>query len=178
MNKRNVHIWKMCSGITVILFLILVIIGLLPYVVNVYEKQKALSGQKEQVEFMGDWKNQMEDLETKQRVLDERLGQMVVDLANDNEFSSIVEQLFEEARSTQVAIQRIKPTNDAIDGTYHSKEISLEITGGYHSIARFINQVEQHGLMIEVMNFDIEQSTSNEAQLIGTILLQITMLRS
>jgi Tfp pilus assembly protein PilO len=176
MRTTNVHTWKVTSGLIVLLFIAVVLLILLPFVVHVYEKQKALSYQNEQIEFMGNWKEQLTELGRKQELLDERLRQMVVELAEEGEFSTIVEQLFLEARSAVLSIKKIQPIAEKESGEYTSKIVSLEVEGSYHSIARFINRVEQSGLMIEVHHFDIEQSDANTLN--GSITLEITMVRS
>lgn len=177
MSTPHVHSWKAVSGFLVVIFLCGLLFGLLPFVVDVYEKQKVLSSQNEQIELMGNWRTQLSELEENQGVLENRLSQMVVELIEEDEFSKIVEQLFSEARSSFVSIKRIQPGGAEANGEYQSKEISLEVSGSYHSIARFVNQVEQNGLMIEIRNLDIEKPGQGNT-LNGTINLEITMLRS
>lgn len=177
MNTTYVHSWKVASVALAGLFLIALIFGLLPFVVDVYEKQTVLSSQNEQIELMGSWKTQLAELEEKQGILESRLSEMVVELVEEDEFSIIVEQLFSEARDSFVSIRRIQPGGNVADGEYQSKEVSLEVTGSYHSIARFVNQVEQNGLMIEIRSLDIEKSDQGNT-LNGTINIEITMLRS
>lgn len=178
MDKPYVHIWKVLSTVLITVFLSALIFGLLPFVVQVYEKQKALSSQEEQIEFMGNWKEQLEDIESKQAILEERIGEMYVELATEGAFSKIVEQLFLDAQSTSVSIIRIQPTGNSFKNQYSSKQISLDLNGTYHSIAQFINSIEQNGLMIEVQTVDIEKTEPNSNILNGSLTLQITMLRS
>lgn len=177
MSITNVHSWKVASCFLVVVFIFALLSGLLPFVVDVYEKQKVLTSQNEQIELMGNWKTQLSELEEKQAVLENRLSQMVVELVEEDEFSKIVEGLFSEAKSSFVSIKRIQPGGNETNDEYQSKEVSLEVTGSYHSIARFINQVEQNGLMIEIRNLDIEKPDQGNT-LYGTVNLEITMLRS
>lgn len=157
MKTTHVYSWKIISGFLFLLFIGMLVFGLLPFVVDVYEKQKVLSFQNEQIELMGNWKTQLSELEDKQKILEDRLSKMVVELVEEDEFSRIVEQLFSEARTSFVSIKRIQPGSGDINGEYQSREISVEVSGSYHSIARFVNRVEQNGFMIEVRNLDIEK---------------------
>ena len=178
MGKPYIHIWKIGSASLGALFLLLATFGLLPYVVNIYEKQKALSSQNEQIEFMGNWKEQLKNIESKQAILEERIGKMYVELATEGEFSTVVEQLFSDAQKASISIQKIQPSGDSIKERYLSKQVSLETTGTYHNVARFINSIEQNGLMIEVQAITLEKTEPNTNVLNGSVTLQITMLRS
>ena len=174
MSTGNVHIWKMVSALLVVLFLAVTLFGLLPFVVTVFEKQQVLSSQNEQIELMGNWKVQLIDLEEKQEELEDRFSEMVVRLIDKDEFSTIIEQLFIEAGLSSVSIRRVQPGENKINQDYQSKEISLEILGSYHGIARFVNKVEQNGLMIEVKSLEINTMDQSE-NLEGIILLEVTL---
>ncbi|MFV1883197.1 MAG: type 4a pilus biogenesis protein PilO [Balneola sp.] len=174
MSTGNVHIWKMVSALLVVLFLAATLFGLLPFVVTVFEKQQVLSSQNEQIELMGNWKVQLIDLEEKQEELEDRFSEMVVRLIDKDEFSTIIEQLFIEAGLSSVSIRRVQPGENKINQDYQSKEISLEILGLYHGIARFVNKVEQNGLMIEVKSLEINTVDQSE-NLEGIIQLAVTL---
>lgn len=178
MNVLPTHIFKLLSTLLVVTFLGTLVFGLLPFVVNVYEKQKALTSQNDQIEFMGNWKEQLVELDSTQTILDGRIKTVYTELVSEGEFSTIIERLFEEAQSTSSSIKRIQPTGSVSNGEYVEKKITLDVNGSYHSIARFINKIEQSGIMIEVESFSIKESDSNPSILDGVVTIQVTVLRS
>jgi len=178
MNTTYVHSWKVVSAGLVVIFLGIVLLVLLPFVVNVFEKQTALGSQNERIALMGNWKEQLTDLEYKQATLEDRLKEMVVDLERDGSLSSSIEQLFMEAKSSFVGIQKIQPLTEVKEGLYSKRIISLEILGSYHSVAGFINNIEQSGLMIEVQMLELEKVARDSNSLSGDLTLEITQRRT
>ncbi len=177
-DQMHIHTWKYVGVFALLSFLAITIFLVLPFIVDTYEKHSVLSSQNQQIELMSNWQTELLDLNEKQEILDERLNSMVVNMLQEDDFSVVLEQIFEEAQTANVTISRVQPLNGAIKGTYFEREIALDFTGSYHSIARFINQVEQGGLLIETRNLEIDLSDSNFGMLEGTTTLTITLLRS
>lgn len=177
MESKNLHTWKIVAGISLLGFFAITIFVLLPHLVEVYEKYSVLSTQNEQIQAMGNWKDQLKDLEGKQGVLDEGINIMYVDLAYENEFSKIVEQTLSDAKEAVVSIAMIQPTGETIEEAYNRKKVRLEFSGSYHSIAQFVNRLEQNGLVIEVQDLSVQKDGLIETRLNGSLNLEITMLR-
>ncbi|RNC79851.1 MAG: hypothetical protein ED557_11985 [Balneola sp.] len=177
-NQLHIHTWKYVGLASLLVFLALTIFLVLPFVVNTYEKHAVLSTQNQQIDLMGNWQTELVDLSEKQTILDERMNEMVVNMPEDDDFSVVLEQIFDKARSANITISRVQPLSGAIRGAYFEREIALDFSGSYHSIARFINQVEQGGLVIETKQLEIDLSDSNQGALEGTTTLTITLLRS
>lgn len=177
MESKNLYTWKIVAGTSLAGFLGITIFALLPHLVEVYEKYSVLSTQNEQIEVMGNWKEQLSDLEEKQSILDEGISKMYVDLAYENEFSKIVEQTLSDAKESVVSIAVIQPTGETIEDAYNRKRVSLEFSGSYHSVARFVNRLEQNGLVIEVQDLSVQKEQNLDTRLNGSLNLEITMLR-
>lgn len=177
-DQLNIHTWKYLGGFSLLSFLAITIFLILPFIVDTYEKHSVLSSQNQQINLMGNWQTELIDLDEKQSILDERLNTMVVNMLEDDDFSVVLEQIFDEARAANVTIGRVQPLNGANKGAYFEREIALDFSGSYHSIARFINNVEQGGLIIETSQLEIDLSDSNQGDLEGTTTLTITLLRS
>ncbi len=176
-DQMNIHTWKYLGSISLLSFLAITIFLVLPFIVDTYEKHSVLSSQNQQIELMSNWQTELIDLNEKQRILDERLNSMVVNMLNDEDFSEVLEQVFDEARKANVTINRVQPLSGEVKGAYFEREIALDFTGSYHSVARFINQVEQGGLLIETKQLEIDSSAPNAGFLEGTTTLTITLLR-
>ena len=175
--EKNPHIWKILAGLALSVFLSVVSLLLLPYVVNVYEKYSVLKSQNEQIEYMGNWREQLTDIESKQKQLKEGIDKMYVSLSEEGEFSTVIKQVFDEANSSYVSINKIQPVSEENDGLYQKKTGLLEVQGSYHSLARFINKLEQSGLMIEVQDLEFSGSEKPPGILEGTVNIEITLLR-
>lgn len=174
MGGRSVHSWKIVSGLVIMAFIVTLVFGVLPFVTQVYEKWQVLRSQNEQIQLVGNWKTQLIELEAKQEILDERFSEVLASLTSGDGFSGVVEELFSKARASSVTVQRIEPGVRTVSGGYESRQISLQVSGGYHSLARFISQVEQSGLLIEVKTTTIESKDRDEA-LEGTFNLEVTI---
>ncbi len=173
----NIHSWKYASGLLVAGFLAITSLLLLPYLGTAVEKQQVLNYQNEQFEFMDTWQGQLMDIEEKQQLMEERMGSIAHGLIEEDLFASILEQLFEDAQSSLVVIQRIQPTEEISSGEYIIRNILIDVTGTYHNIAGLVNKIERSTMLIQVNSVALEKDEQELNMLQGSVNLEITMAR-
>ncbi len=169
----------MISGAMILVFSGVLVFIVLPYVADLYEKYSVLKVQSEQIEYMGDWKEKLDELQHSRGVLDERMDEMYVELATEEEFSNVIESLYEAAQSNYVSINKVQPLASESSGKYTNRGLEINFRGGYHSVARFINQIEQKGQVLRIQSIDLESlgGESSITILEGELRLEVILLR-
>lgn len=178
MENLSEYRWKLVGGGVLLTFIAVLYFFILPYATLVYEKMITLNDQKEQISFMANWQERLASLEEKQAELQDGMESMVINLAGEKEFSKIVEKIFEYAQSSYVDVRRIEPGIKNEQQEYIIRPVRLEIQGGYHSIARFINNVEQGDYLIVITSVSMTKETgSGSSDILNAVLsLEITLL--
>ena len=175
MHSTNIHIWKLSAALAIVSFLGGLIFLFLPYSASVYEKYSVLSSQKEQIQMMSNWQDQLADIEQKQQLINDGIQEMVVDIANENELSKIIEQFYSIAGQTIVSVSKIQPLDIKRENGYLIRNMQVDAAGSYHSLARFVNQLERSGMLVEIQSIDLEPNDDNSTVLETSLLLEITL---
>lgn len=174
-NQQYIQMWKAGSAVVLIGCIALIVYVVLPYVTGTLEKYQVYNSQKESLELVGDWSAQLERLEEKQVVLDESLNSMYIGLPKEQEFSTVIASLFSQARTSNVNIVKIEPSeSQSLEGEM-KKEFSLELQAEYHQLARFINRVEQGDYLINLQQMSIESNPQTGSVLEGRVIFELTM---
>ncbi|OAN61003.1 hypothetical protein A8B79_05875 [Balneola sp. EhC07] len=171
----NIYLWRVASIAVFTTCILLIIYVVLPYVALTLEKYQVYSIQKESLELVGDWGDQLEELNEKQHVLNASMQTIYVGLPKEQEFSSVVSSLFTTAKSSNVSISKIEPSESISIGNQLKKEFSLELRSEYHNLARFINRVEQGDYLINLQRMSIESNPAMGSMLESTITFELTM---
>lgn len=174
-EKINIYSWRVASVAVFIICLLLIIYVILPYVALTLEKYQVYSIQKESLELVGDWSDQLEELNEKQQMLNESMQTIYIGLPKEQKFSSVVSSLFTTAKSSNVSINRIEPSESISIGNQLKKEFSLELQSEYHNLARFINRIEQGEYLISLQRMSIESNPDMGLMLESTITFELTM---
>jgi Tfp pilus assembly protein PilO len=175
MRPSSHHIWKFAASGLTILFIGIMGFVFLPYSAHVYEKYSVLDNQSDQIEMMGNWQDQLKNIQYKKGKLDQGIDQMVVEIISVNEFSTAIELLYEKAQNTYVSIARVQPANTINSRGYIKRTIEVDLTGSYHSIARFINNLERSQMLIDIMSLTVEKTNQSTATLEAKLLVTFTM---
>ena len=147
----------------------------LPFTANVYEKVTVLTTQKEQIRMMSNWQEQLADIQKKQDLIDQGIQQMMVDIASERELSKIIEQFYDASEKTYISLAKIQPTQATREGGYLIQGMEVEASGSYHSLARFVNQLERSGMLVEVQSMNLEQGEVNSSGVKARLLFDITL---
>jgi Tfp pilus assembly protein PilO len=174
-NLAN-HIWRVVVTGLLLLFLTVFFFILLPYVSVVYEKFTLLNEQQEQISFMGNWQERVVKLENRHEELQTGMESMLINLAEEEEFSKVVENLFEYSESSGISIKRIQPISENEQQEFIVRQIQLDLEGGYHSIAGFINKLEQGSFLMVTKSVEMNQINVSEDQLATSLALEVTLL--
>lgn len=174
-NEQNKYTWRLISGGVLLSCILLILVVVLPYVSSTLEKYQVYSSQKESLQLVGDWSEQLEQLNKKQIVLNESMESMYIGLPKEQEFSSVVASLFSIAQSSNISISKIKPSESVLVGNQLRKEFSLDIQAEYHNLARFINRIEQSDYLINLQEMRVENATENSPLLETEVSFEITM---
>ena len=176
MENFTNHIWRFGAAGLLLLFLTVFCFFLLPYASVVYEKFTLLNEQQEKISFMGNWQERLVILENRHEELQTGMESMVINLAEEEEFSKVVENLFEYSESSGIRIKRIQPISEKEQQEYIVRQIQLNLEGGYHSIARFINKLEQGSFLMVTKSVEMKQLNGSENQLATSLALEVTLL--
>ncbi|WP_299535353.1 type 4a pilus biogenesis protein PilO [Ulvibacterium sp.] len=174
-NQQSIQIWKISSAAVLVGCIALVVYVVLPYISNTLEKYQIYSSQKESLELVGDWSEQLEGLEEKQKVLDESLTSMYIGLPKEQEFSTVIASLFSKARTSNVNIVKIEPSESQPHQGQLKKKFSLELQSEYHQLARFINRVEQGDYLINLQQMSISSNPQSGTVLESRVEFELTM---
>lgn len=174
-NLAN-HIWRLVGAGLLLLFLTVFFFFLLPYASVVYEKFNLLNEQQEQISFMGNWQERLAMLENRHEELQTGLESMVINLAEEEEFSKVVENLFDYSQSSGISIKRIQPISENEQQEYIVRQIQTDLEGDYHNIAGFINKLEQGSYLVVTKSVDMRKQDGTEDQLTASLVLEITLL--
>ena len=176
MMNRNISIWKIASAAALAVFILALILVALPYIAINYEMHQVWIGHKESIAYQGDWKQEFSDLEAKEMKIKEALNTLYVGMPLQHELSKVIDELFKKANSNNIRVAKIQPVEDEYENGYLKKHFELEISGRYHSIARYINALEQGKYLILVESFNISKAKDQAGFLNGKLVLEITMI--
>ena len=176
MTDQIEHFWKWFAGIIMALFLLVFGFVLLPYASVVYEKAMLLGEQREQIAFMSNWQERLTRLDNRQEALNESMGAMTLNLAEQEEFSDVIKTFFDDAQSSYVTIARIQPLEETETQKYMKRELRLEVNGGYHGIAQFINSLEQGTYLVTTNSVSLSVNAEEQNLLTGIIDIEVTLM--
>lgn len=176
MARQMKYKWRWVARLLLAVFLTVFVFGLLPYASVVFEKATLLSEQREQISFMSNWQERLASLEDRQQSLNEGMEAMVINLAEREEFSKVVETFFSYSEESGVAIARIQPVTEKENPPYITRGLRLELAGSYHGIARFINKLEQGSYLVTTESVSLNAGSGAGEQLSGELELQVTLL--
>ncbi|WP_421774264.1 type 4a pilus biogenesis protein PilO [Gracilimonas sp.] len=176
MDRQITYKWRWLAGGLVSVFLVLFVFVVLPYASVVYEKAVLLGAQQEQISFMSNWQQRLARLEDRQQSLNEGMKAMVINLAEQEEFSKVVETFFSHSQQSGVTIVQIQPVTEDQNPPYMTRRLRLELQGGYHGIARFINKLEQGNYLVTTESVSLRAGAGTGEQLSGELELQVTLL--
>lgn len=104
------------------------------------------------------------ELESKQPL--PKTGLKAKRIISESQFSSLLQDISKSAINNQVRILQIKPSRKAASASQENKSrvpdkftpvlISLELSGGYHNLGKFINGLENLESFVKVQEIKIE----------------------
>jgi Tfp pilus assembly protein PilO len=80
-------------------------------------------------------------------------------LVSSEEMTWIIEEITRLANQQGIRIFQIKPVRGRQD--YSSILIGLDLSAGYHQLVRFLAELENHPVFLEIEKMDIERSDKN-----------------
>lgn len=174
--NRKISIWKVTSLVVLVVFILGTTFMVLPYIATNYEMHQVWIGHKESIAYQGDWKQEFSDLEAKETKIKQALNTLYVGMPLQHELSKVIDELFKKANSNNIRVAKILPVEDEYENGYLRKHFELEISGRYHSIARYINALEQGRYLILVESFNLSKAKDQAGLLDGKLVLEITMI--
>lgn len=100
------------------------------------------------------YRQQMIDLNT-------LLEEMVQQLPSETEMPGLLEEISGAARNSGLALRSITLKDEVEQEYFIELPMDIEIVGGYHDLANFINTVAQLPRIVTLHNFSIEQTEGN-----------------
>lgn len=161
----------------VILSLLLIANYLLPKLETTIAMYHKLQNQKEQISSVQNWQNQLDDLRKQKDHLETYFSDVYVGLPDDNQMSTIVEEIFDKAQKADIRLSRIRPFNREEHDSHTLIPINIEAEGSYHRVSRFINEMEQSKYLIKVLECNLRSGEEEISQLQSEILVHVIILR-
>ncbi|MCA9733964.1 MAG: type 4a pilus biogenesis protein PilO [Deferribacteres bacterium] len=140
-------------------FFILIIFAIVDYVVpasqSVYEMYDEIEKGRVQIANVEDWQTQKVILLKHIKNLRSEVDTIMFNQSQERHVSDIVGLFDKYAREEKLKITSIKP--ESMVDIKHAFELPMRVNlkGGYHGISRFINHLEETGLIIKVKGVQI-----------------------
>lgn len=169
--------WKVASVGIVILACFLVWGYIIPELQQAVQLYSNLQEKKAEVASVQNWQHRLKRLNNQQKKLENYLSKIFLNLPENDQMSTIVDQVFKEAKSGDVRILQMRPTDRIHHKGYLEIPISMRVQGSFHDIGRFINNVERSKYLMKVERVKIMVKDSSTSPLIAQLVLKVIILK-
>lgn len=169
--------WK-AAGLGIVLFVIFLGWGyIIPEIRETYQLYSSLQEQKAEIASVQNWQSRLNSLNQQQEKLEDYLSRMFLNLPENDQMSTIVDQVFKEAESGNVKITQMRPAESIEHDSYLEIPVFLQVQGSYHEIGQFVNRVERSKYLMKVEQVDIQSEDEQNSLLHSQIALKVIILK-
>lgn len=136
-----------------------------------------LQEQKAQIASVQNWQSRLDQLNEQQEKLEDYLSKIFLNLPENDQMSTIVDQVFKEAAAGNVKIIQLRPSEYIQHDRYLEIPISLQVRGDYHEIAQFVNRIEHSKYLMKVEQVNISSEDEPDAPLNGQLSMKVIILK-
>lgn len=165
------HRWRVILYLSVLLFLYLLFAYLVPSVKELLQLEHAIRENNRRIQEVEEWQEKSVLLKAHNRKLKKQLDQLLFNYRQPFQVSAIMSFLNQAAEKSGIDFLTIKPQKKKVYKRHQTLPIQLEINACYHSLARFINNLETSSILIKIERLRIfsQSMVSNQLRVEMTI---------
>ncbi len=171
-NLQPLH-RNLAGGAIVLLVLVLVIFGIIqPKQANLSTLNEEISGLNSEVTIYQEKVKRLDQLIQENRRLVELLEEQKRQLPEDYQIASLVKQVTDAGARTGLTFKFWRPTTPVTDasGLYQRLPVQVEVSGGYHQLALFFEQVSYLTRIVNISEVNITPSRPGSSILTATFM--------
>jgi type IV pilus assembly protein PilO len=169
--------WRLAAAGCCLLMVYLFWGYLLPQFNQTIQLYSDLQDQKAKIASVKNWRTRLNRLNDQQQKFKDYLSKIFLNLPKNDQMSTIVNQVFKQAKSGSVKITQMKPEEQLQYDTYLEIPISLQVQGSYHEIGRFVNRIEHSGYLMKVGSVKITSGDQVNARLNARLAVRVIILK-
>lgn len=163
--------WVMTAVVSTGVLIVLVWWVLLPRLSSAYRSFQDWQRQRERIQSAAEWESQLARLEDEKQRLQRRLDSLFVSLPEGDRMSVVLDVVQKHAERGGIELRQVRPRAKVTFDTYEELPLDVVLTGRYHSIARFVDRIEQSQYLMKVD----EVALRSEDMLSDTLQVQIRL---
>lgn len=169
--------WKVAGAGIVLLTCFLVWTYIIPEFQQSLQLYSNLQEKKAEIASVKNWQNRLGRLNKNQQKLEDYLSKIFLNLPENDRMSTIVDQVFHEAKSEDVRVLQMRPADQIKHEGYLEIPISVEVKGSYHEIGRFVNNIERSKYLMKVVKVSLTSEENSNSLLTAQIALKVIVLK-
>lgn len=169
--------WK-AAGAGIVVFVMFLVWGyIIPEFQQTLHLYSTLQEKKAEIASVQNWQHRLNRLNEQREKLEEYLSKIFLNLPEDDQMSTIIDQVFKEAESGDVKVIQMRPDERIQHESYLEIPISLQVKGSYHEIGGFVNRIEQSRYLMKVERVNIKSEDIPNKPLNAHIGLKVIILK-
>lgn len=173
------HRWRAAAIGGLLLGLYVVVVFLMPRLQALVHNYRGWQADEGTLSAVATWPQERMRVQAQRRHLEARFAQLYVSLPRSDQMSTILEVLQTHALETTVSIKQVRPGDRLAHANYDDVPFELELQGSFHALSRFVHRIEQSQYLMKVMALTIDpaKAPTPDAPLLGTLSLQVSILK-
>jgi len=171
------HKWTLFAGGLSIVFVGLLLFVIWPIAATGFDNMQRTSALEQRIDRGSDWQETTDIIAAERAQLASFFAQFASGTQNGKGMTHALETLFDLADKAAVSIQNISPRETIEDDFFGETPIDVTLTGSYHNIAHFINDIEQFGYWIEPQQVQLSSDGYQQRALNGQLTLSVFKMK-
>ena len=173
----QMHRWMALAAAMAVLSLYVLLGELVPQVSNTYGLYRTWRHEQAQIASVANWEVEQIQLSAEKRLLQHRFAALYVSLPRSDHMSILLQVLQESADAEQIDLEQIRPAERTSFAGYDELPFQVELQGGFHAVAAFINRIEQSSYVIKVKGLQVRRASAKSAMLVADLALSVIVLK-
>lgn len=171
--------WQLVGVAILLTSLYVTVTFLVPQATELYAQYNHIHRQQERIASAVNWKSKLEEYNRQKKQMKAFFSKLMIRLEREEQMSAIVELLYHQAEESGVDIVQIRPGERTVKNTFISIPLQIKAKGGFHTIAGFIDGLEQANYLVKLSGLTIKASNElTNTQLTAMITLQVMVLQN
>lgn len=146
---------------------------------------EAWQAKKARIAAAAQWKQRLRALEREQSAYRSQLDSLYVHVPRGDRISAVLDALQTRAEQSGVTLYAVRPGAPEAMETYEKLPLNVDVRGGFHPVARFVDRVERMAYLVVVDRLsiapvptDATTSSTSDGALTATLRLGLVTLRA